>query len=475
MVIINGKEYSPEDAKKIREEMKKKNPKLAEGFKETFPEDEAIELLKNPNLLQLIKSELDKSHLLDDREKLAAFLFALTGYLNPPKLRRTANFLGNSSVGKDNLILSILNLFPSEDWIFLTGATQSTIEDDIDKFKIIAFSELNTNKESGANKHLVEVLKQVTEGGTSSLKKDILKGFKQTKHSKQEQKAVLWGSTEIKKDDELETRGTCITVLGHPTKTKAVNDKSCEDISNLDYILEQIKKKESWVAFAIRYLSEKKRLVYCPFMKFIKDSFDFQDPRSQRDVKRFISIVLAIAWILQEQRDIIEKNGYEVVIAQPIDILYAVDILKPFLNQTYAGFDARLNKVLDLLNEGEKSRADLQKKINVSTNTIKDWVDALIDKGLVEYVYEGRELVRKNNSPILRSLSVAYQKPIISISISELKKILSLSVEKQTDRLLIGYCQAYSQAIRNFKPLNLRELSLNTKYIVENVEEPISD
>ena len=77
---------------------------------------------KDPNLILLIKEELDKIHIFDDLEKLAVLLFALTGYLNPAEERKTTNLLGNSSVGKDNLANSVMSLFPNEDILDLTNS-----------------------------------------------------------------------------------------------------------------------------------------------------------------------------------------------------------------------------------------------------------------------------------------------------------------------------------------------------------------
>jgi hypothetical protein len=446
--------------------------------KKEIDEKRVLNKSKDPDLILKVCNELSKDHIYDDKEKLAVFLSALTGYLNPPSTRMTTNLLGNSSVGKDNLSKAVAKLFPAEDVLDLTRATKSTLEDDIDKYRIITFSELNTKTDKGANVDIVEPLKQLTEGGISVLKKDMTKGNKSVIHKRQEQKAVIWASTETSKDAELETRGTCITILGHPAKHKAVNDATLDQYSNSDNLLKEVTKKESWVTNLIRIFRDRDVLVYNPYLTFVKGIFDETDPRSQRDIKRFRSCVLAYGWLHQEQRKIITKNGKRIVEGNPIDIIRVIEILGSFLNQTYAGFDSRINSVLDILTDkGELSRKQIQDELGIkSVNTIKEYIKVLSDRNLVEYVYEkelnnekketGESMLKRiNNSPILRSLSTTYQKPIINISPEEVKIYISnvlLQHNRQAnDRLLID--------INNLKPLNLKELGDIKTYYREPV------
>lgn len=426
----------------------------------TIKDDEILNSLKDEKLIEKVYLELSKYHIMDSKEKLTTFFFALTGYLKPDEMHKTVNLLGDSSVGKDNLIKTVLRMFPAEDTLFLTRGTTATLEDDITDKKIIAFSELNTKDDEGANAGITETIKQLCEGGTSAMKKDML--TRETKFIKQQQKAVLWGSTETTKNAELETRGTCATVLSDPIKTKAVNSKSCEDIADPFSLLNRIRLKETWLAQCIRYLAKKDRYVFCPFMPAIKEYFDNNDPRSQRDVKRFIALVLSIAYLHQEQRDIVKIDDSEFIIAQPIDIIRGFEIAESFLNQSYKGYDSRLQSILDKLKDAEKSRATLQKETSIhSVNTIKERLDLLQDKGLIEYVYENGQLKRDNNSPVIRSLSIAYQKPIISLSTAELKKKFTIEVLRslvKEDNINNDKLTGYIQACDRHEELNFKDL-----------------
>lgn len=348
--------------------------------------EEATEKLNDPELIIHIHKELDKKHLRDNKEKLTTFICACTAYLQPPELHKSMAVLGDSSVGKDNLILSTLSLFPFEDWIFLTHGTQSTMQDDIQQFKIIGYSEFNTGKESGANIHLIETLKQLTEGGTSSLKKDAQTGFRLGKLSKQEQKTVFYGSTEESKDEELETRFVCLSIKGEPSKTRIVNDNTIDIFAGL-------KKKasiDSWVPYAISELKVNKVIIPCAVA--LKPYFDSGDPRSQRDVKRLMSFISAIAWLHQKQRNIVELYAEKYIIGQPIDVLLGILICAEFFNQTYQGVEPRLQEVLDVMNEymtrhlaKDVPRTYCQQRIKKVLNTVKNRIRILKEMGLVEF------------------------------------------------------------------------------------------
>src|SRR3990167_5672376 len=127
---------------------------------------------EDKQLLNSVMEELTINHIGDDNLKMTTLLACISGLLKNPKLRTSIAIKGNSSEGKDNLIKTCLRHMPNESWKFLTSGTQATIEDDIRDFRIIAFSEVNKNREAGANKYLTEAIKQMSEGGTSAMKKD---------------------------------------------------------------------------------------------------------------------------------------------------------------------------------------------------------------------------------------------------------------------------------------------------------------
>lgn len=409
-------------SKKVKEKIAKEVKKEPFCLPEQF---------KDPTLLFLIFKELDKEHLHDNLEKIGAFCIIITGYLPNPKDRKSIAFYGDTSTGKDNLIKTIFFHLPEEDTIFLTNATQSALEEDIGKYKIIAYSEFNKERENGANSHLIEVIKQMTEGGTHSLKKDVRTGFKTTLDIKQEQKSVLFGTTDIGNDEESATRFISITIRGYPNKTKDVNINTLKNSGDPKSLI-NFYEGESWIKRGIDYLKQFDYEILIPYNEILinllkeKGLFDYQDPRSQRDVKRIIAVTKAITWLYQEQRYKIDYYGKILIISEPCDFINAIILTGQFFNQTYKGFDSRLQAILDYFEkqtEGDYNiaiaRNEIQKSLGInSRNTIKSRVKGLLDKQLLEFDR------KEGNSYYYKRCQIGCQKGLIGISLDNIKQEL---------------------------------------------------
>ena len=213
--------------------------------------NEALKFFKKDNLLQLIKDEISKDHLGDDNLKMTLFLVEVSGLSCNPKRRVSAAIKANSSDGKDNALRSTLKHIPEEKYLFVTSATQASIEDDIKDKPILVFSELNVNKDNGANKNLVEVIKQRTEGGTSAIKKDLRDGMKSTRHEKSEQGSVLYTSTESDIDEEMKTRFIELFIKSTREKITAVNNNTLDSFSDINRILDETDEEDSFIKIGL--------------------------------------------------------------------------------------------------------------------------------------------------------------------------------------------------------------------------------
>lgn len=373
---------------------------------------------RREDLILLIHAELSKKHLLDDKEKLCCFLTACTGFLDPPELRKSQALVGDSSVGKDNAIKAVLSHFPREDWLFLTNATQATMEDDITKFRILAYSEMNANREDGANRHLVEVLKQVTEGGLSSLKKDAASGYRTTRHSRQEQKTVFFSTTESEVDEELNTRFVTTAIRSRPHKTRAVNNNTLQWFAGRA----NPEKEVSWVAAGIRSLGYDRVMV--PFAPLLQDRiggkevFDSSDSRSMRDVKRLMAYTCAVAWLYQKQR----KVQDDFIIAEPVDFLIAVSLVSDFFNRVYQqAADIRLAEIVNFVRQYQKefgvdkvSRKIIQTELGIAHHkTVKSRIKLVTQQGLLEWVEN------INNCPHYRACQKPVKSPLMHVTLGE--------------------------------------------------------
>lgn len=410
---------------------------------------------EDKNLLNNVLSELSKDHLGDNNLKMTTFLCDVSGLLKNPKHRKSIAIKADSSTGKDNLIKTCLKHMPEEACIFVTSATQATIEDDIKDKRIIAFSEVNRdkNREAGANKYLTEVIKQKAEGGTSSIKKDIRKGMKEARYDVGEQATINYGTIETESDEELGTRFIEGNIKTDYQKIKKVNENTLDTFSDAEKLFQEDNTRASWIKIGLTkfFTSPIQYDVIIPYAKFLKeqingqDIFDNSSPRSQRDLKRVLALTCATTYLSQKQRKVIEHKGIKILVSEPQDLINTLKFSAEFFNQSYSGLDARLNEVLKVMNEFLEDwvgRDNIQTKLNVSRATIKKYCETLADEGLIEGI-NGSKLNQEKETTIYNGNKIYYKrqqkaikKPLIRHHLSELKKFL----EEKTNTDLTPFC-----------------------------------
>lgn len=445
-------------------ELKSKQDKIKEDISKplessNYSEEqikEAKEKFNNKELLSNIQEELSKTHIGDNNLKMTTFFTATSGLLKNPKRRMSMAIKANTSEGKDNNIKTILRHMPKESFIFVTSATQATIEDDVKDKRIIAFSEVNANREAGANMYLTEVIKQKAEGGTSSLKKDIREGMKTARHDIGEQASVLFGTTESENDEELGTRFIEGNIKSNYEKIKKVNDNTLDTFSDIDKLLNDSQEPDGWIRTGLTLFFENPEQpeIYLPYAKFLKeqieneDIFDHKCPRSQRDIKRILSLTCAVTYLFQQQREKIKVGDKVVLISEPQDLINTLRFTSEFFNQSYSGLDARLDEVLKIFNiaikekphlNGWISRNELQERLEVTTNTIKGYCDSLVSEGCLEGI-KGKELNQLESVKIYDGNRIYYQrcqkgikKPLIRCQLLKLKEFLEEKTKNKID------------------------------------------
>ncbi|MCF7798491.1 hypothetical protein K9M74_01160 [Candidatus Woesearchaeota archaeon] len=398
-------------------------------------------------LLKEIHLELDKRHKLDHKEKLGVFIVAISSYLKDPKDHCSCALKGNSSAGKDSCVDTVLSHIPKDDWIKVTRATTATLEDDVKDKRIIAFSEINKNRERGANAEIVETFKQMAEGGTTTLKKDAKTGFKTAIRTDQEQKTLIYGTTETESDEELETRYVIIPITGYKEKNKIVISDTLKKARDVSYYLAKTIDEESWIATSISLL-DKDCYVILPFTDVLdkevsgKEIFDTTKDRVKRDVKRIISLTRAITWLYQKQRVTKTINNVTFIYAEPSDFLNALIIFSDFINLTYSGIDHRLQRLLDYAKENIGNHcADIsnlgfedhycnwilrhkaQQDLGISSvNTIKRWIAELKDKDKIDVYYNA---MITNKAFLFRPINSPISSLAIPVKVKEIDSVLT--------------------------------------------------
>jgi len=353
-----------------------------------------IEKSKQPDLLKQVYDELSEHHKMDDKQKLAAFIVACSSALPQSSDHQSAALKGDSSSGKDNLIKSVLKHIPDERHWFVTRATQAAMEDEVHKYDIMAFSEINKHREDGANNEITETFKQAAEGGISSKKKDPSTGYQNTLENDSEQKTLFYGTTETQKDKELETRYVVIPIKGSREKNHQVIKSISNTVSDPIKQLEK-QKNTNWVKDMIRSLDPNLE-VTVPYANAtshkqievddsMKPMFDLNKERIKRDYGRLMSLTKTITWLHQRQRQSYTVRDQEFLVSQPCDFYAALQIFGEFFQLTYSGLDHRLQNTIDRMEElqGEHSEEITEKVSSDSLENLDNQVGADIDSWLL--------------------------------------------------------------------------------------------
>jgi len=386
-----------QDMEKFTEEEAKKERTTKEILEtELTPAEikDSKKQLENPDLL------LNKDHVGDDKPKLFLFCNCLSSRL-PPENRFSSALTGDTSEGKTNLWKTISRHLPNEWFIDLTRITASSLEDDIPKdCNLIYFGE------EGANKSIIEQVKQIVEDGIDVLKKDTRDQYKSVRREQQPRKVGIYSSTKNPQDEELSTRYAVISVHGHSKKYKCVNIDTLNTVSDL---IKQIEKKErkekpTWIEQALRLLKHYDFIVipYAPLF-----NVESKKGRSQRDLKRFLCLIKTLTWLHQYKRLNYEYNGYRILVANPEDFYNAMEIGKEIFDQSLSGLEPRLEEVIksyiklkelakkDIDPDAEEGmewvdRSLIQKDLDISRReTIKNRINELADQNIMTYFNKG--------------------------------------------------------------------------------------
>ena len=305
-------------------------------------EREARKKLEEPDLLANINDEIGRNHVGDKQSRMLLFLCAGTTLLQPDN-RLSVRVCGDSTAGKDNMIKSVLDLYPPFCFARFTGTSDKFLARLVDQRPGLYVGEVNLRRRGGANQNIIEILKACQEGGVSYgyLEPDE-RGRYQEKENRVERKAVIRSGTEISQDDELTNRELSIAVEGSEDQTREVINRLAEPeegcISG---------EKESWVPLALSQLKRDVRVVIPSYIKeFLARECDKKNLRARRDFKRVMYLLRSCAFIHQRQRTV-GNTAY----VQFADLYYVLLALGDTLNQSYRSVEPRLNAVIDTIRE----------------------------------------------------------------------------------------------------------------------------
>ncbi len=367
-------------------------------------QQQALELLRDPGLLQRILSDFERCGVVgEETNKLVGYLAAGSRKLDRPL---AVIIQSTSAAGKSSLMEAVLNLMPEEERVqysAMTGQSLFYMGETNLKHKILAIAE-----EEGASQasYALKLLQSEGEITIASTGKDDSTGNLVTREYKVEGPVMLFlTTTAIDIDEELLNRCVVLTVNESREQTQLIHaaQRKRRTLAGLESKLE----KDHLVALhrnaqrLVRPLS-----VINPYA----DQLTFLDDktRTRRDHEKYLTLIDSIALLHQYQREVktVNSNGktIEYLEVQLSDIEIANRLAHDVLGRTLDELPAQTRNLLNLIQQmviseckqqslEQKdyrfSRRDVRETVQWSDTALKVHVARLVE---MEYllVHRGR-------------------------------------------------------------------------------------
>lgn len=369
-----------------------KNPVQSTLEYEMTPEEknEAEKLLKSDMNVFFDKylQDLDKLGFAGEIDNKLYLYLAFTSRLLDNPINTTVK--GESSSGKNFGVQSVLDFFPPEGIINISGATTKAFfyTKKSLKNKIIVFAERNGSEESDysirslqSEKKLVFMATIKNADGHFETQEIVVEGpaaFLETTtkphiHAENETR-----NFDINVDDSEKQTETILSMQNRQ-RMNPITDKQKQDILN------------RWQN-AQRLLKPFKIII--PFADKIK--FPTKPVRVRRDYIRFLALIEASTLFFQLQRRIEEIDGINYLVATPYDYGMARRIAMPILKNILVGATPKCKQLVEAVQKTIKqasddfikietvSRPDLEKQLGWDTATVNKYANEAIQLGCLE-------------------------------------------------------------------------------------------
>lgn len=275
-------------------------PKKTETVMAKKDRDEAMALLKSPNLIQRLLDDYERCGVVGEKtNKLVGYLAALSRKLDKPL---AVMIQSTSAAGKSALMDAVLSFIPEEDRVqysAMTGQSLFYMSEINLKHKILAI-----NEEEGASKasYALKLLQSEGQLTIASTGKDPNTGRHVTQEYRVEGPVMIFSTTTaIDVDDELLNRCLVLSVDEDRTQTQAIHD-----YQRFEETLEGLLATQSRDDI-VRVHRNAQRLIkpikvvnpYATKLTFLDDK-----TRTRRDHTKYLTLIRSIALLHQYQREI---------------------------------------------------------------------------------------------------------------------------------------------------------------------------
>lgn len=334
---------------------KDESPTLTE-----LEQKEALELLTSPDLLKRILVDFDACGVVgEETNKLVAYLAAVSRQLDKPL---AVLIQSSSAAGKSSLMDAVLALMPEEAQVrysAMTGQSLFYMGETSLKHKILAIAE-----EEGAAQasYALKLLQSDGQVSMASTGKDATTGLLTTHEYKVEGPVMLFlTTTAIDIDEELLNRCVVLTVNESREQTKAIHI-----LQRQRQTLAGLLQDESRDAILSLHRNAQRLLQPLKVVNPYADQLTFLDDktRTRRDHMKYLSLIRAITFLHQYQREIktVQHRGKAVryIEVTPQDIATANSLAHEVLGRTLDELPPQTRKLLTALHAWVKTESKEQ-------------------------------------------------------------------------------------------------------------------
>ncbi|NIA11757.1 MAG: hypothetical protein GWP10_19045 [Nitrospiraceae bacterium] len=390
--------------------------------------ERAMKLLCDSHLIEILDEAIKERLVGETKNAFFTFFVILSAKVDEPLDHRLN---GDSSTGKTAIVVSVVRLFPPEMIIIRAGMTAKVFyydhsEEDASGERVndLTGKALILLEEEESQEFLREI-KPILSHDMHEL---VYSFVDKVNNRNQTRKAIIRGypsyvglTTQVVTDEQLSTRTTTGTPEYKPEKFEAIIDQVASDAVAPWARTKDTARLET-IRQAIRVLKHVKVVV--PYMGAVREHYQHHAPRAVRDFKQYRAIIETVACLHQYQRQHIEIDGVEYVIANIFDLDVAARITESIVCETASGLP---KDVLELYNSmvkdgsepyTKKTLLSLYRKIfgkDIGRTRLTDrYIDPLVEKGLLDIDTTEKEhkfsIVEKD-----LSLSVVTDKMIANI------------------------------------------------------------
>jgi len=316
----------------------------------------ALDLLKAPDLVERIVSDMDRCGIVGESANLlAGYLAAVSRKLDQPL---AILIQSTSAAGKSSLMDAVLNLMPDEERIQYSAMTGQSLfylgETDL-QHKILAIAEEEGVRQAA---YALKLLQSDGELTIASTGKDEATGNLVTKQYRVQGPVMLMlTTTAIDVDEELLNRCLVLTVNESREQTRAIHARQ-RAAQTLEGLLAAADRE------AITELHRNAQRLLKPIhvVNPYANRLTFLDDktRTRRDHMKYLTLIRAIALLHQYQRETkrVEHRGQvlEYIEVTPADIALANRIAHEVLGRTLDELPPQTRRLLTLLRGWVKER-----------------------------------------------------------------------------------------------------------------------